>query len=262
LPAETYFTDAAAYEQYIGRWTRAAGTMFLDWIAPPEGARWLDVGCGTGIFTELALEACAPASVVAVDPAAAQIEQARGKPVARRVDFRVADARELPFPDDVFDVVTSALVINFIPDRARALAEMRRVCRPGGVVAGYVWDLAAELGPTSLIRSALKRIGAPFPLAPGSEDTRLEALAVLFARAGLKDIATRTISVTTTFADFDEFWRTQTPGYSPIGKAVAALSESDRRKLIELLRASLAAGRDDSVAFSARANAIKAHVAG
>ena len=118
-----------------------------------RGARWLDVGCGTGIFTELVLDTCSPAAVFAVDPAEAQIDHACRQPVAQRANFRVADALALPFPDATFDVVASALVINFIPDRPRALSEMRRVARAGGIVAGYVWDFAAELSPSGLCAS-------------------------------------------------------------------------------------------------------------
>jgi SAM-dependent methyltransferase len=260
LAQDTYFTDGAAYERRMGRWTRAVGAIFLDWVAPPVGARWLDIGCGTGVFTELVLDTCAAATVVAADPSAAQIAHARSKPLAARADFRVADAQTLPFPDGSFDVVASALVINFIPDRPRALAEMCRVGCPGGLVAGYVWDFTAERTPTSPVRVGLSQVGAELRPVPGTEDSRLEALRSLFARAGLKDIATRTIDVTMTFPDFNDFWGTQTPAYSPTGKVVASLSEADREKLIGLLRARLPAGPDGSISYSARANAVKARV--
>jgi SAM-dependent methyltransferase len=196
----------------------------------------------------------------AIDPSAAQIEPARKKPVAQRADFRVADAQTLPFPDSAFDVITSALVINFIPDRPRALAEMRRVCHPGGLIAGYVWDFAAQRSPSSPIRSGLDQIGAKPPPVPGTEDSRLEALRSLFARGGLQDIATRTIDVTLSFPDFNDFWRSQTPTYSPTGKMVAALSEGYRGTLIESVRALLPSRPDGSITHSARANAIKARV--
>ena len=257
----THFTDGAAYELCMGRWSRAVGAIFLDWVAPPSGARWLDIGCGTGVFTELLLDTCSPGTVVAVDPSEAQIELARNKPVAQRADFRVADAQALPFSGGAFDVVASSLVINFIPDRPRAIAEMRRVGRPGGVVAGYVWDHVGERSPNSLLRVGLRRIGAKSPQVSGTEDSRLEGLTSLFTGGGLKDIATRTIDVTMSFPDFDEFWRTL-PGYSPTGKVIAALSETDREKLIESVRASLPAGPDGSVSYSARAHAIKARVPG
>lgn len=254
------FNNGIAYEQFMGRWSRAAGSIFLDWVAPARGACWLDVGCGTGVFTELVVDACAPVTMIAVDPAAPQIEVARNKSVAQQADFRVADAQMLPFPDGTFDVVASALVINFIPNRPKGVAEMRRVGRPGGVVAGYVWDFAAERSPNSPIRRGLNDIGVKAPAAPGSEDSRLDALHSLFAGAGLENIATRTIDVTMTFPNFADFWRAQTPGFTPMTKMIAALSETDRAKLIEAVRARLLVGPDDSVAFSAHANAIMAHV--
>ena len=89
--APLMFTDGAAYERFMGPWTVKVGAAFLDWMAPAPGLRWLEAGCGTGIFTEMLLDRCAPSEVIAIDPAPAQIEQARQKPVARRADFRVAD---------------------------------------------------------------------------------------------------------------------------------------------------------------------------
>lgn len=262
--AETTYTfdDGAAYELFMGRWSRAVGAIFLDWVHPPKGARWLDVGCGTGVFTELALETCAPAVMVAVDPAVAQIDHARGRPIGQRVEFRVADAQTLPFPDRSFDVVTSALVINFIPDRSRALTEMRRVARPGGLIAGYVWDFAGERGPNFPLRRGLQQIGIKPPIAPGTEDSRLEALDRLLDQAGLQEITTRTIDVTESFSDFNDFWRAQTPSFSPATKIIAALPEPDRARLIECVRAGLPTDPKGGIAYSARANAIKARVPG
>lgn len=255
-----HFSDGAAYERFMGRWTHAAGKIFLDWVAPPTGARWLDIGCGTGVFTELVVDTRAPAKVVAVDPSEAQIALARKKPIAQRADFRVADAQTLPFSEGAFDVVVSALVINFIPDRPRALAEMRRVCHPGGVIAGYVWDFAAQRSPNSPIRFGLNEVGAKPPRAPGTEDSRLEALTSLFAGSQLTDIATKTIDVTMSFPDFNDFWQSQTPSYSPTGKMIAALSQIDCEKVMASVRARLPAGADGSITYSARANAIKARV--
>ena len=252
------FSDGTAYEQFMGRWTRAVGTIFLDWLAPPTDARWLDIGCGTGVFTDLIVSTCSPAKVVAIDPSEPQIELARKKPIAQRADFRVADAQTLPFSDGAFGVVVSALVINFIPNRDQALAEMCRVCHPGGVIAGYVWDFAAQRSPNSPIRFGLNQVGAKPPPVPGTEDSRLEGLTSLFAGGKLTDIATRTVDVTISFPDFNDFWRSQTPSYIPMGKMIEALTETDREKVIESVRAKLPIGPDGRVTCSARANAIKA----
>jgi SAM-dependent methyltransferase len=252
------FDDAAAYEASMGRWSRSAGAVFLDWLAASKHARWLDIGCGTGVFTQLLIETASPATVSAVDPTPAQIERARSQPVGQRAEFHVADAMALPFPDNAFDVVVSALVINFIPDRPRALAEMRRVGRAGGTVAAYVWDFAGEHSPGSILRTGLRAIGIDPPAVPGSVDSSLDALQSLFEGAGLQEIAMRTIDVTSSFASFDELWSVQTPTFNPLTKAVAALSGADRARLIEKVRAGLPVSADGGVAYSARAHAVKA----
>lgn len=258
--AALIFNDARAYQAFMGRWSHAVGAAFLDWLAPPKAASWLDVGCGTGVFTELVLDTCSPAAVVAVDPAAAQIDYARKQSVAQRADFRVADAQALPFSDCAFDVVVSALVINFIPDRPRALAEMRRVCRPGGSVAGYVWDFAAERSAGWPLASGLRQIGIEPPRVTGTEDSSLEALQKLFDQAGFDDIAVRSINVTVAFSDFDSYWRAQIVLFHPLGKIIGAMPDTDRAKLMEIVRAVLPAEANGSIAYSARANAIKSRV--
>jgi SAM-dependent methyltransferase len=254
------FDDAEAYERFMGRWSRAVGTAFLDWLAPPRGARWLDVGCGTGVFTELILNACSPSAVTAVDPSHTQIEHARYQPVGQRAEFHVAGAQSMAFPDGTFDVVASALVINFIPDRPQALKEMRRVARPGGIVAGYVWDFDGERTVASPLRLAMRDIGLEPPPVPGTEDSSLDALGALFGRAGLEDIATRAIDVSMTFPDFKDFWTSQTPSFTPATKMIMALSDTERGRLQDVVQEALPAGADGSIVCSARANAVKARV--
>jgi SAM-dependent methyltransferase len=260
MEEKTSFSDGEAYERFMGRWSRAAGTIFLDWIAAPAGARWIDVGCGTGAFTELVLDRCSPSAVVAVDPAQDQIEQARKKPVAKRADFRVGDAQALPFETGEFDVVASALVINFVPDRPRMVAEMRRVGRPGALVASYVWDFADGGAPNVPILRGLTQIGARSPAVSGTAESGLKPLTAMFAAAGLKDIRTRKINIALTYPDFEDFWVSQTPAYSPSGKVIASLSDGDRAKLKETVRDSLHAGPGGSITRLATANAIRARV--
>jgi ubiquinone/menaquinone biosynthesis C-methylase UbiE len=252
------FDDSAAYERFMGRWSRAAGELFLAWLTPPKGARWLDVGCGTGVFTALIADRCAPQAVTAVDPAPAQIAHARRQPLAQRVDFQVADAASLPFGDAAFDVAALALVLNFVPDRPRALAEISRVTRPGSVVAGYAWDFAAELSPSWPLRRGLREVGLDVPDVPGTASSRLDALRSLFEQAGFVQIDTNAFDVTLSYADFDDFWQSQTPTYSPTTKMIAAMTDAERGQLIEAVRAALPLRRDGAIEYSARANAFKA----
>src|SRR5438552_3118028 len=126
------FDAADDYDRFMGRWSRAIGEKFLAWLDPPAGARWLDVGCGTGAFSELIQRRCAPKEIVGIDPAPAQIEYARKKFPA--LTFRAGDSMDMPSGDNEFDVVASALVFHFIPDRAKAFSEMERVLKSGGLV--------------------------------------------------------------------------------------------------------------------------------
>ncbi len=129
---EVRFSDGAAYERFMRPWTRVIGSDLVTWLTVPTGRRWLDVGCGTGLFTEVILDTASPSGVVAIDPAAAQIDRARSKRIASRADFQVGDAQALPFANGEFDVAASAFVINFIPERPCAIAEMKRVLRVDG----------------------------------------------------------------------------------------------------------------------------------
>jgi ubiquinone/menaquinone biosynthesis C-methylase UbiE len=252
------FDDSAAYERAMGRWSRAVARVFLEWLAPPENARWLDVGCGTGILSHVLLELCAPAAVVGVDSAAPQVEQALRGPAAGRASFEMADACALPFPDTSFDIVASALVLNFIAEQRRALAEMRRVVRAGGAVAAYVWDFAEELSPSGPLRRGMRRLGRPAPPIPGTAESGLEALEGLFREAGLGRIETRTFDVCLAYESFEDFWQAQTPGYTPTTKVIAAMSEGDRTRLKRVVRDQLPAAPGGVIEYFARANAVKA----
>jgi ubiquinone/menaquinone biosynthesis C-methylase UbiE len=127
--APSFFTDGQAYHRLMGRWSRAVGEVFLDWLALPKGLSWLDVGCGTGTFTELVIERCAPSSMSAIEPSEGQINYSRSGHAASQVTFRTGDAQSLPFADHAFNVAAMALVINFVPDGAKATAEMKRVIK-------------------------------------------------------------------------------------------------------------------------------------
>lgn len=254
------FADASGYERFMGRWSRAVAAHFLQWIGPPRGARWLDVGCGTGILTEALLDLCEPASVVGIDPSSAQIEQASRGPAGARAKFRQADAMNLPFPDGSFDIAASALVINFIPDPLRALREMLRVTAPGGMVAGYVWDFERNLSPSGPLRRAMRGSGAEVPAIPGTAHSGLQALRSLFLEAGMHSIQSTTVDVTLAYPDFEDFWEAQTPGYSPTTKIINSMTEGERRRLKRAVREALSAGPNGKIEYAARANAIRAAV--
>jgi SAM-dependent methyltransferase len=252
------FDAAEDYERLMGRWSRSLGTRFLDWLAPPAGAAWLDVGCGTGAFSQLVLGRCSPQSIMGIDPAPAQIEHARRQ--SPHADFRVADAMALPFEDNAFDIVVSALVLNFIPDRAKALAEMRRVLRPGGTVAAYVWHRspAANDAPFAPIERGLERIGADVLRPPMRAESTPEGATAALQGAGFSDIATTLLKASRTFRDFDDYWDTHCLPIAPPGQSIAKLTDEGRAKLRDTMRAMLPAAADGSVSYSSRALAFKA----
>jgi len=251
-----HFNNAAAYERYMARWSRAAGTEFLDWADAPRDARWLDVGCGTGVFTTLIVERCAPRHVAAIDPAPAQIDHARAEPVGAHVDFRVADAQALPFGNGEFDIVAAALTLNFIPDRVRAMAEMRRVARPGALIAAYVWDFEADLSPSGPLRRALRNVGVGIAPVPGTPSSGLRALRTLFIDAGLENVVSRIIDVTMPFPDFEAFWHAQALSYGPLAKTIDTLPEETLGKVREAMRGHLVPRGDGTFECRARAHAI------
>lgn len=252
------FDAADDYERVMGAWSRAAGACFLDWLAPAPGLAWLDVGCGTGAFSELVLKRHAPRSLAGVDPAPAQIEHARRQ--MPNADWRVADAMALPFDTDRFDIAVSALVLNFVPDPVKALGEMRRVLRNGGLVAGYLWERSAraDFSPHTPMEQGLQRIGAEVLRPPMKPASSVDGANAALQSAGFSDTIVTTIEAPRTFRDFDDYWHVQTLPLSPLGKSIAALTDESRRMLRETMQATLMPAGDGSITYSARAVAFKA----
>jgi SAM-dependent methyltransferase len=254
------FDDGAGYERMMGRWSQLAGEIFLDWLAPPSGLRWLDVGCGNGAFTELLVERCAPATVHGIDPSEGQLAFARTRSAARVAQFRQGDAMAQPFPDDAFDVAVMALVIFFVPDPAKGVAEMVRVVCPGGTVAAYAWDMLGGGFPLDAMQVEMRALGVTPPLPPSVGASRIDAMRDLWTGAGLEAVETRKITVQRTFADFDDLWTTSHMGAS-VGPTIAAMASGDFELLKARMRARLPADATGRITYSARANAIKGRVA-
>jgi ubiquinone/menaquinone biosynthesis C-methylase UbiE len=253
------FDDGAAYERMMGVWSRAAGQVFLDWLAPAAGLRWVDVGCGNGAFTELLVERCAPAEVQGIDPSEGQLAFARARPAARLAQFQLGDAMALPFAAGRFDAAVMALVLVFVPDPAKGVAELVRVVRPGGTIATYMWDMLGGGFPPEPILAEMRAmdIAPVFPMRMAA--SRAGAMRSLWEGAGLEAVDMREIEVQRTFADFDDFWTTNMKSAS-IGATVAGLAPGEVGRLRERVRARLPAGAAGSITCSGRANAIKGRV--
>jgi SAM-dependent methyltransferase len=255
-----FFTDGEAYERLMGRWSRLAGEIFLDWLEVPAKLRWLDVGCGNGVFTEALIARCDPSEVVAVDPSEGQLAFARTRPGAKLAQFQIGDAQALPFGDDRFDVAVMALVITFLSDPGKAIAEMARVVRPGGWVATYMWDVPGGGTPVHPIYVAMESLGMPSPRPPGAEVSRRDAMRALWEAAALESIETRVIRIRVTYADFDDFWNSNSVPVGPQGKAISEMSPGAREQLRAKVREQLTVGSDGRIAYESFANAVKGRV--
>jgi SAM-dependent methyltransferase len=249
----------AAYDAYVGRWSRLVARELLRWIGVPRGRRWLDVGCGAGALTGAILEHADPREVAGIDRSEGFVRHARARTsggTSGRAAFAVADAQALPIATGRFDAVVSGLVLNFVPDPARMVREMARAGGPGGAVALYVWDYAEGMELMRRFWDAARALDTDaaqldeavrFPLcAPGPLRALLEA-------ADLAAVETSALDVVTTFRDFDDYWAPFLGGQGPAPSYVASLPEERRLALRDRLRAELPASADGSIALTARA---------
>ena len=247
-----------SYERYMGRWSRRVAQRFLDWLAAPKDAAWLDLGCGTGALTQSILVRGEPRSVVGIDPSAGFVAHAQATTRDQRARFEVGDARKLPLADASIDVAASALVLNFVPDKIAALRELMRVVRPGGAMSFYVWDYpgggmgfmrafwnaAIELDP----KAAELGEGGRFPFCTE------QGLTALCAEAGWPAATVVPIEVETRFPTFEDYWQPFTLGAGPAPGYCVNLPEDARARLEAKLQQKLGAG---PITFTARAWAVK-----
>lgn len=257
------WASGAAYEPYVGRWSRLVAREFLAWLGVPPGSRWLDVGCGTGALTETILAAASPHAVRGVDPSEGYVAFACDQVRDPRASFTVGNAQQLPCETGAYDAVVSGLVLNFVPQPELAVAEMARAARPGGAVAAYVWDYAGQMqlmrhfwdAAVALDLGALDLDeGRRFPLC------KPDPLRQLFAGAGLDRIEVGAIDVPTHFRDFDDYWSPFLGGQAPAPGYCMALSEERRAALRNRIRSSLPVAPDGSIRLMARAWAVRGRV--
>ena len=242
--------DGDGYELQMGRWSRRLAVPFLDWIGCADGERVLDVGCGTGHLAAAVTTLSRPAEVHGIDFSAAYIDHATahhaGDP---RLVFRVGDACALDFPDASFDRVLALLVLHFVPRADQAIAEMRRVARPGGVVGAAVWDArggfvanrlffdtAAALDPKAGERRA-RNYTRPM--------TRPGELAAAWRAAGLCEVRETVLSIRMEYASFADYWMHYVGRDGPGAEYVGSLGPTERERLEAAVRAAYLDGEPD-----------------
>lgn len=260
------WTSADSYDGYMGRWSRPIAARFVDWLDQPPGRDWIELGCGTGALTAAVVAKGAPRSLLAVEPSEGFLASARARVTDGAVEFRQGDAASLAaVPPASRDVAVSGLVLNFVPDRCGALADLRRIVRPGGTVAFYVWDYPG--GGIGFMRAFWTAAAA---LDPGArdltEDRRFpfctpDGLTALMVDAGLRSPECVALESPSIFADFDDLWLPFTRGAGPAPGYCASLPEDARSRLRSALSDALPREADGSIRLGTRAWALRATVA-
>jgi len=256
LAQERMFSGAEAYERFMGRWSRQLAPLFAAFAGVGERETILDVGCGTGALAAVVAQTNPSVSVTGIDPAEAYVAYARARHGGGRVRFEVGDAQRLQFPAATFDRTVALLVLNFIPDRAKALDEMIRVTRPGGLVAGAVWDYGDGM---QMLRVFWDEAVATDPSAAPRDErhmalSRPGELGALWRRRGLANVSEQAISMPMRFSAFDDYWLPFLDQQGPAGDYVATLGDDTRERLRLRLRARLLGdGPDGPIGMTARA---------
>jgi ubiquinone/menaquinone biosynthesis C-methylase UbiE len=251
-----------SYELYMGRWSRAIAPSFLDWLDLSFGLDWLEVGCGTGALSGAILHRWKPSSLLSIDTSDGFIARARQNVTDSRATFEIGDAQALDVDSASKDVIVSALMLNFIPNKAKALAEMKRVARQGATIAFYVWDYPG--GGMQIMREFWTAAIALDPSAADlAEDKRFpfctqEGLVDLVKQAGLTSVESRALEAPAVFKDFDDCWHPFTLGAGPAPGYCAKLAPEARERLRVKLSDTLPRQEDGSIALKLRAWAVRA----
>ena len=241
--------DAAGYEQLMGRWSQKLAPLFIDFAGLADGEKILDVGCGTGSLTFALAGNTGLSEIAAIDYSPVFVEAATRRNTDPRIKIRQADACALPFEDDTFDHALALLVLHFVPEAGEAVAQMRRVVRPGGVVAAAVWD---HLGGMPGMRMMVDTVAA---LSEGGRQLRSRyffqpmmqpgELKRTFVEQGLLGVTETQLLIRMDYQNFDDYWSPIAAGEGPLGKYMATLDPAERARMDAAVRDAYEAGRPD-----------------
>jgi SAM-dependent methyltransferase len=257
------FGQAREYEPFMGRWSRKLAPLLVEFAGVQDGESILDVGSGTGVLASAIAAAKPSAQIVGIDPSPGYVATARTQARHERVRYLVGDAQTLDFADDTFHRTISQLVLNFVPDPAKAVAEQVRVTRVGGVVAAAVWDYGDGM---QMLRTFWEEAVALDPGAAARDErtmplSRHSELSSLWLAQGLLAVGERPLTIEQRFESFDDFWRPFLGGQGPAGGHVAALTPPAREALQARLRRRFFDGQPEGpFALEARAWAVKGYV--
>jgi len=256
---QTAWSDAAAYESYVGRWSRIIAPMFVQWLSPPLNLTWLDVACGTGALTSAILHSAQPAAIDAIDRSQAYLNYARQHESDPRVKFQLGSADTLPYPDSSFDMVASGLILNFI-DADRVLAEQCRVAKASAMIAAYIWDYAGAYDYARLFWDAAS---AADPRAAEYDPRQRFAvgdageLRQVFARRGLTNIDTTFVDAQASFPNFDAYWQALDARQGSMAEYLSAIGDETRAAIRRNLAAQVESEENAPVRLRLRAIAVR-----
>ena len=257
------FSEAEAYERFMGRWSERLAPLFVAFFEARDRDDILDVGSGTGSLSLAIANATQTGRIVGIDLAEEYVAYATERTKSRRVQYEVGDAQKMRFPDGSFDRTAALLVVNFIPDRRRAVREMMRVTRTGGVVAACVWDYSEAM---EMLRFFWDEAVALDPTAEPRDERHMPLskqgeLTALWTEEGLERVEERELIISLEFESFDDYWKPFLDGQGPAGAYVASLSAARQKELAERLRRRLLGDRQDGpITLKARAWAAKGTV--
>ncbi|TKT78279.1 class I SAM-dependent methyltransferase [Aquamicrobium sp. LC103] len=241
--------NADGYDQIMGRWSRKLAPLFIDFAGVAQGENILDVGCGTGSLTFALAELPGPAAITAIDFSPVFVEAATRRNTDPRITVRQADACALPFDDGAFDRAFALLVLHFVPETGKAIAEMRRVVRPGGVVAAVVWDHLGGMPGMRMMVDTVAALGesgrqlrSRYCFQPMMQPGEMKRA---FADQGLADVAESELMIRMDYQNFNDYWAPIAGGEGPLGKYVVSLAAQDREITDAAIRDAYEAGRQD-----------------
>jgi SAM-dependent methyltransferase len=257
------FSKAVAYERFMGRWSRKLAPALVEYSEIHDGGAVLDVGSGTGVLSFAVRDATTTTRVLGIDLSPEYVAYASKQHTDARVHFEVGNAQELHQPDSSFERTTSLLVLNFVPDPRRALGEMIRVTKPGGIVSSAVWDYGEGM---EMLRTFWDEATAFDPELLGRDEKNMPLskrgeLLALFRDAKLEAVSETALVIEMEFASFDDYWQPFLLGQGPAGSYAAGLSPDRQTNLRERLRKRLLGdGPDRKITMRARAWAAKGMV--
>ncbi len=253
------WNDGDPYEYFMGRWSSLMSIVFLKWLNMPSNLNWLDVGCGTGALSEAIEKNCNPKHLASIDPSESFIEKVKHR-ISITGEFKVGSVENVPFKKESFEVIVSGLALNFFPDLEKALSELKRVSKPNGVIAAYVWDYSGRMDFLRHFWDAAYQIdpksiehdeGLRFPICNS------ENLISAFKNADIIEIESAQLDIDTIFKDFDDFWNPFLGLQGPAPSYLASLNNELQKDLKNKIKERLQFESDGSIKLVGRAIAIR-----